>query len=205
MMQHQTQLLRIILLALFFLTPSSQVLAKKFYKCTNPEGELVYQQVACDSDISQETVSVFTAPEQRSQLGSKLMGESEYIPQGEEPATTGKMQFQSRLFNVISLLTPIKLEVQQFYMMNGAWPEKPQDMGYNPDNLKSADIKEVLFGDGGAIVATLSNNFGNDKRVVLAPKLVMDGTSLEWQCMANFPAQSMMTAGMTVCESRAIK
>ncbi|MES9863547.1 MAG: pilin [Candidatus Thiodiazotropha sp. LLP2] len=205
MMQHQTQLLRIILLTLFFLTPSSQVLAKKFYKCTNPEGELVYQQVACDSDISQETVSVFTAPEQRSQLGSKLMGESEYIPQGEEPATTGKMQFQSRLFNVISLLTPIKLEVQQFYMMNGAWPEKPQDMGYNPDNLKSADIKEVLFGDGGAIVATLSNNFGNDKRVVLAPKLVMDGTSLEWQCMANFPAQSMMTAGMTVCESRAIK
>ncbi|MES9852612.1 MAG: pilin [Candidatus Thiodiazotropha sp. L084R] len=204
-MQHQTQLFRIILLTLLFLTPSSQVLAKKFYKCTNPEGELVYQQVACDSDISQETVSVFTAPEQRSQLGSKLMGESEYIPQGEEPATTGKMQFQSRLFNVISLLTPIKLEVQQFYMMNGAWPEKPQDMGYNPDNLKSADIKEVLFGDGGAIVAALNNSFGNDKRVVLAPQLVMDGTSLEWQCMANFPAQSMMTAGMTVCESRAIK
>lgn len=205
MMQHQTELFRIILLALLFLAPSSQVVAKKFYKCTNAEGELVYQQVACDSDISQETVSVFTAPEQRSQLGSKLMGESEYIPQGEEPATTGKMQFQSRLVNVISLLTPIKFEMQQYYMMNGAWPEKPQDMGYNPDNLKSADIKEVLFGDGGAIVATLSNSFGNDKRVVLAPKLVMDGTSMEWQCMANFPAQSMMTAGMSMCESRTIK
>jgi hypothetical protein len=205
MMQHQTALLRTLLLILLFLAPSSQALAKKFYKCTNQDGELVYQQVACDSNISQETVSVFTAPTQPTQLGKKLMGESEYIPEGEEPATTGKLLFQSKLTNVMSLLTPIKFEIQQYYMMNGSWPEKPEDVGFNQENLKSADIKEVLLGEQGAIIARLSENFGNEKRVVLAPNLVMDGTSMEWQCMANFPSLSMMTAGMKLCESRAIK
>jgi hypothetical protein len=179
--------------------------AKKFYKCTNEAGELVYQQVACDSNINQETVHVFTAPEQRSQLGSKLMGTSEYLAEGEEPATSGKRLFQSRLGNVIALLTPIKLEIQQFYQMNGSWPEKPADLGLNQEKLKSEDINEVLLGDQGAIVAWLSEHFGEKKKLVLAPKLVMDSTSMEWQCMANFPAQSMMMAGMKLCESRRTK
>jgi hypothetical protein len=205
MMYDQTNLFRNLLLIFLLLAPGSQAIAKKFYKCTNAEGELVYQQVACDSDISQETVSVFTAPDQHSQLGSKLMGKSEYVPQGEEPATTGKLQFQSKLSNVIFLLSPIKMQIQQYYMMNGAWPEEPKALGFNPENLKSADIKEVLFGDGGAIVAMLSDHFGSGKRLVLAPQLVMDGTSLEWHCMANFPAQSMMTAGISMCESRAVR
>lgn len=205
MMRHQTQLFRTVFLILLFLAPSSQLLAKKFYKCTNQDGELVYQQVACDSNISQETVSVFTAPTQHTQLGKKLMGETEYIPEGEEPATTGRLLFQSKLTNVMSLLTPIKFEIQQYYMMNGSWPEKPEDIGFDKANLKSADIKEVLLGEQGAIIARLSENFGSEKRVVLAPNLVMDGTSMEWQCMANFPSQAMMMAGMKLCESRAIR
>jgi hypothetical protein len=195
----------VFLLILATLLVNSHVFAGKFYKCTNEAGELVYQQVACDSDIKQESVHVFTPPEHRSQLGSKLMGESEYIAKGEEPATTGKLLFQTKLTNVITLLQPIKFEVQQYYMMNGAWPEKPQDIGFNQERLKSAHIKEVLFGDEGAIVAWLSSSFGSEKRLVLAPQPVMDGTSLEWLCMANFPAQSMVSAGLALCESRAIK
>ena len=204
-MRNSSGKLQLTLLSLLFLLSSNPALAKKFYKCTNEEGELVYQQVACDSHISQETVNVFTAPEHRSQLGSKLMGEGEYIPEENEPAIAGKMMFQSRLSSVLSLLTPIKFQIQQYYMMNGEWPEKPQQLGLNQENLKSADITEVLFGDQGAIVASLSDNFGTGKRVVLAPQLVMDGTNMEWQCMANFPAQSMITAGMKMCESRSLR
>jgi hypothetical protein len=190
---------------MFLLLHGSPLLAKKFYKCTNAEGELVYQQVACDSHIKQQTVNVFTAPEHRSQLGSKLMGEGEYIAEGSEPAVAGKMMFQTRLTNVIALLTPIKMQMQQYYMMNGQWPEKPQDLGLNQENLMSADIKEVLFGDQGAIVASLNDHFGTAKRIVLAPQLVMDGTTMEWQCMANFPTQSMMSMGIKMCESRNIR
>ncbi|MCG7898840.1 MAG: pilin [Candidatus Thiodiazotropha weberae] len=204
-MQYPILKSKIALLSLALLFTSSPALAKKFYKCTNAEGELVYQQVACDSNISQETVNVFTPPKHHSQLGSKLMGEGEYIPEGNEPAIAGKMMFQSRLSNVITLLTPIKMQMQQFYMMNGQWPEKPQDLGLNQENLKSVDIKEVLFGDQGAIVASLNEHFGTGKRVVLAPQLVMDGTTMEWQCMANFPVQSMTAMGMKMCESRNIR
>ncbi|ODB94183.1 hypothetical protein A3194_05940 [Candidatus Thiodiazotropha endoloripes] len=204
-MQYPILKSKIALLSLALLFTSSPALAKKFYKCTNAEGELVYQQVACDSNISQETVNVFTPPKHHSQLGSKLMGEGEYIPEGNEPAIAGKMMFQSRLSNVIALLTPIKMQMQQFYIMNGQWPEKPQDLGLNQENLKSVDIKEVLFGDQGAIVASLNEHFGTGKRVVLAPQLVMDGTTMEWQCMANFPVQSMTAMGMKMCESRNIR
>jgi hypothetical protein len=204
-MRYPTQQSKIVCLGLILLLFISPALAKKFYKCTNEEGELVYQQVACDSHINQQTVNVFTAPKHPSQLGSKLMGEGEYIAEGNEPAVVGKVMFQSRLTNVMAMLTPIKLQMQQFYMMNGNWPENPQDLGLNQENLKSADIKEVLFGDQGAIVATLNEQFGTGKRVVLAPQPVMDGTSMEWQCMANFPAQSMISMGMKLCESRNIR
>ncbi|MEJ2620547.1 MAG: pilin [Candidatus Thiodiazotropha sp.] len=201
-MQIPTLQSKLALLSLLLPLISNPALAKKFYKCTNEAGELVYQQVACDSHISQQTVHVFTAPEHRSQLGSKLMGEGEYIPEGDEPAISGKLMFQSRITNVLALLTPLKIQIQQFYMMNGQWPEKPQDLGLSQQNLKSTDIKEVLFGDQGAIVARLNDHFGSAKKVVLAPQLVMDGTSLEWQCMANFPAQSMVLMGNKMCESR---
>ena len=203
-MLHDFRLARIALPILATLLPTGPASAGKFYKCTNEQGELVYQQVACDSDIKQETVHVFTAPEHRSQLGPKLMGQSEYIAEGEEPATTGKLRFQSRLSQAISVLNPIKFAVEQYYRMNGVWPENPQDMGFNQENLKSSEINEVLMGDQGAIVAWLSNDFGTEKKVVLAPKLVMDGTSLEWRCLANFPAQSMSMAGMILCESRSL-
>jgi hypothetical protein len=203
--------LQIALLSLAVLLPASPVLAKKFYKCTNEEGELVYQQVACDSHISQQTVNVFTAPTHHSQPGSKQIGKNEFIEEGEyiaednEPAVKTKIMFQSQLTNVIAMLAPIKIQMQQFYMMDGKWPEKPNDLGLNQENLKSSDIVEVVFGNQGAIIATLNDHFGTGKKIVLVPQPVMDGTSMEWKCMANFPAQSMKSMGINLCESRTIR
>ncbi|MET0051292.1 MAG: pilin [Candidatus Thiodiazotropha sp.] len=177
--------------------------AGKFYKCFNEDGELVYQQVACDSDVKQETVHVFTAPDQRSRPGSPLMGDSEYIAEGVEPATADPLRFQASLSNVIAQLSPIKVAVQQYYVMNGAWPAQPGDMGFNQDNLKSSDINEVMMGDQGAIMVWLSERFGQEKRLVMAPRMVMDGTSMEWQCMANFPTSALSIGGVPLCQSRA--
>ncbi len=191
-----------LLIAAAVISPTHTAMAGKFYKCFNEDGELVYQQVACDSDIKQETVHVFTAPDQHSQLGGQLMGDSEYVAKGEEPATTDPLQFQSHLIKVMEQLMPIKMAVQEYYMMNGGWPEQPQDMGFNQENLKSSDINQVLMGEQGAIVVWLNEGFGQEKKLVLAPRMVMDGTSMEWQCQANFPASSLTQSGAPLCQSR---
>ncbi|MEW8026513.1 MAG: pilin [Candidatus Thiodiazotropha sp.] len=180
----------------------NHAMAGKFYKCTDENGEIQYQQVACSTTIKQDTVRVYTGPKYRSQLGSSLMGNSEYVAQEGEPALTNRFKFQSELTQVLSLLAPIKMAVIDFYMVNGNWPETPQAMGFNQDNLRSSQIDQVLMGDKGTIVTWLSNNFGTEKKLVLAPVPVMDGTSFEWQCLANFPAHAMNLSGNHICESR---
>jgi hypothetical protein len=87
-------------------------------------------------------------------------------------------------------------------MMNGSWPETPQAMGFNPEKLKSSQVEQVLMADKGAIVTWLSSDFGAEKKLVLTPSPVMDGTSFEWRCLANFPAQAMNPSGNRLCESR---
>ncbi|MEW8684093.1 MAG: DUF4124 domain-containing protein [Candidatus Thiodiazotropha endolucinida] len=194
---------KIALLVLLPFLILNHAMAGKFYKCTDENGEIQYQQVACNSTIKQDTVHVYTGPKYRSQLGSTLMNDDEYIAQEDEPALTNRFKFQSELTQVLSLLSPIKMAVINFYMMNGSWPETPQAMGFNQDNLKSSQIKQVLMGDKGAIVTWLSGNFGIEKKLVLAPFPVMDGTNFEWQCLANFPAQALELSGNSLCESRA--
>ncbi|MEW8228991.1 MAG: pilin [Candidatus Thiodiazotropha endolucinida] len=194
---------KIALLVLLPFLILNHAMAGKFYKCTDENGEIQYQQVACNSTIKQDTVHVYTGPKYRSQLGPKLMNDDEYITQEDEPALTNRFKFQSELTQVLSLLSPIKMAVINFYMMNGSWPETPQALGFNQDNLKSSQIKQVLIGDKGAIVTWLSNNFGKEKKLVLAPFPVMDGTNFEWQCLANFPAQALELSGNSLCESRA--
>ncbi|MET0107993.1 MAG: pilin [Candidatus Thiodiazotropha sp.] len=180
----------------------NHAMAGKFYKCTDENGEIQYQQTACNSTIKQDTVHVYTGSKYHSQLGSTLMNDAEYIAQEDEPALINRFKFQSELNQVLSLLSPIKMAVMEFYMMNGSWPETPQAMGFNQDNLKSSQIKQVLMGDKGAIVTWLNSNFGKEKKLVLAPIPVMDGTNFEWQCLANFPAQAMELSGNRLCESR---
>ncbi|MCU7920206.1 MAG: DUF4124 domain-containing protein [Candidatus Thiodiazotropha sp. (ex Epidulcina cf. delphinae)] len=201
-MQHKFRLLQLSLLALLAFLVPGLVVAGKFYKCIDANGEIQYQQVACDSTTEQNTVRVYTEPKHRSQLGSTLIGTSEYIAEGVEPASVNRVRFQTGLTHVLGLLEPIKTAVVQFYMMNGGWPETPQAMGFEQENLNSSQIEELLMGDGGVIVAWLSNEFGAEKKVVLIPTPVMDGTSFEWRCLANFPAQALNLGGATLCESR---
>ncbi|MCU7873347.1 MAG: pilin [Candidatus Thiodiazotropha sp. (ex Lucinoma borealis)] len=201
-MQYIIRLVQVAILSLISFLSSSQVMAGKFYKCTDENGEIQYQQVACTSTTAQDTIRVYTEPEHRSQMGASLMGKSEYTPEGSEPALANRLKFQSGLTQVLGLLTPLKFAVIEFYMMNGNWPESPKAMGFNQENLNSSQIEQVLMGDQGAIVAWLGKEFGTGKKIVIAPKSVMDGTSFEWQCLANFPAQAMSFSGTTLCESR---
>jgi hypothetical protein len=201
MKKHLT-IAKVVLLIMFPYLLPDHAIAGKFYKCTDKNGEIQYQQVACNSTIKQDTVHVYTEPDYRSQLGARLMGDTEYIAQGDEPALSNRLKLQSDLSRVLSLLAPIKMAVIEFYMTNGSWPETPQSMGFNQDNLNSSQIDQVLMGDKGAIVTWLSADFGPEKKLVLQPSPVMDGTSFEWRCLANFPEQSMNISGNPLCESR---
>ena len=88
--------------------------------------------------------------------------------------------------------------------MHGAWPRSLDELGFGDEAMRSSQIEEVLLGGDGAIVARLNPSFGSDKRLVLSPAPVMDGTGVEWRCHANFPAEPMTLNGIALCESRAL-
>jgi hypothetical protein len=111
MMKKPISILKLALLLFAPVLMINPILAGKFYKCIDENGEIQYQQVTCNSTIKQDTVHVYTGPKYRSQLGSTLMGDGEYIAQDNEPALMNRLKFQSEFTKTLSLLTPIKAAV----------------------------------------------------------------------------------------------
>jgi hypothetical protein len=116
---------------------------------------------------------------------------SEPAPPAEATPPAGIAERQAllraKLATALGQLAPIKLMMTEHFLTVGAWPASPGDVGLEPQELTSSVIAGVAFESDGTIVARLSPDFGKDRVLRLAPKPVMGGTSLEWQCRANLP------------------
>lgn len=171
--------------------------AAKLFKCVDASGRTQYQQVPCEGEQQQNRVKVYTGPRDPGEMSWKP-----YEATDDEPAVVDPRRFTARFFSAISSLGPVKVALAQYYHERGSWPRTLREVGYEPREMNSALVDKVVIGSEGAIVAQLGAEFGQDKTLVLRPKPVMGGTSIEWQCHANFPAQAMMMAGEHFCRSR---
>lgn len=87
---------------------------------------------------------------------------------------------------VIVLLQPLKITMNEYYMMNGEWPSSLKKIRLTPEEMTDGQyLDKVRLGKGGLIFAYLSNKFGKDRYISLQPVSIMGGMNTRWDCNTN--------------------
>jgi hypothetical protein len=78
-------------------------------------------------------------------------------------------------------------------MMNGDWPSSLSDIRLRPEEMTDGRyLDRVRVGKNGKIMAYLSDTFGKDKKLSLAPRSIMGGMQTRWECTTNLNTKGMI-------------
>jgi hypothetical protein len=106
----------------------------------------------------------------------------------------------AQLAEVYSLLQPLKITMLEYYMMNGDWPSSLADIRLKPEEMTDGRyLDKVRLGKNGEIMAYLSDTFGKDKKLSLAPRSIMGGMQTRWECSTNVNMKSVITLSNLNC------
>ena len=106
----------------------------------------------------------------------------------------------AQLTEVYSLLQPLKMTMLEYYMMNGDWPSSLADIRLKPEEMTDGRyLDKVRLGKNGEIMAYLSDTFGKDKKLSLAPRSIMGGMQTRWECSTNVNMKGMITLSNLNC------
>ncbi len=107
----------------------------------------------------------------------------------------------AQLTEVYSLLMPIKMTMTEYYMLNGEWPSRFEQINLKAEEMTDGQyLDSVRLGDAGRIVAYLSKTFGKNKLLSLAPKSIMGGTQTRWECTTNVNIRGSMGLSSLNCK-----
>ena len=183
-----------------------------YFKCTDDQGAVSFQALPCPQESIQLQEPIrgeHKSPDEKSQasattsIKSKL-GDSEFI--ADAPAlSTESTVLRAKLSAVIGSLATLKILVTQFHAANNKWPGSLSEVGISESAMTSRYIDDIQMVVDGTIAASLNAEFGVNKRMLIKPKTVLDGTSIEWQCFANFTKQFLNSSGTAICQSRNIE
>ncbi len=107
----------------------------------------------------------------------------------------------AQLAEVYSLLMPIKMTMTEYYMLNGEWPSSLDQINLKAEEMTDGRyLEKVRLGDDGRIYAYLSETFGKNRLLSLAPKSIMGGTQTRWECSTNVNIKGSMGLRSLQCE-----
>ncbi len=94
---------------------------------------------------------------------------------------------QAALFTqAVSVISPFKMMLTEFYYMEGEYPDSLQQIGLKPEDMNtSSHISDLTIGANGEIYAQGNEELGLDTIIMLKPKLALGGFSREWECITN--------------------
>ena len=108
----------------------------------------------------------------------------------------------AKFAQALALISPIRMMTEQERSMSGEWPTKLEQIGISKEDTNDGQyINEVRLGNDGEIITLLSQEFGNKRVIKLAPKSIMGGTSLRWQCFTNISIQDNYALRNLNCEN----
>lgn len=194
-----------------------------YFKCTNEQGEISFQEFPCPTASSQteerirgEHKSSSLKPnslkpnslkptkyhaDQKS-LSNQKFTEEFLFPEPESSVRTALIL--SKINSALASLSPLKAILTQYFADNGMWPENIEDIGLGDQNLTSSLISEVRLDADGVVIARLNINSEGEKYIALQPGFALGGTIIEWTCFANFTEQLLNSGGNGICESKVI-
>jgi Domain of unknown function (DUF4124)/Pilin (bacterial filament) len=104
---------------------------------------------------------------------------------------TEKFQFtsvkKSRVAEALSLVSPVRISIVQYYAETGKWPNSFADINLNSSELQQQDlIDSAELRLGGVLHLRLANStFGENEVLQLIPKPIMSGQSIDWECRTS--------------------
>ncbi len=123
------------------------------------------------------------------------------IPQESPPAPTeesgllnrlaDKIHFssikKSKVAEALSLVSPVRFSIAQYYAETGNWPNSFSDINLNSSELQQKgliDSAELRL--GGVLHLRLARStFGENEILQLIPKSIMNGQSIDWECRTS--------------------
>ena len=84
-------------------------------------------------------------------------------------------------------MSPARFSIVQYYADAGKWPNSFSDIHLNTDDFIQKDlIENAELRLGGVLHLRLDRStFGENEVLQLAPKLIMNGQSVAWECRTS--------------------
>jgi len=119
-------------------------------------------------------------------------------------ATSRHFYVRAMLSQVLSDITFTKIYFSEYVMATGQLPGDISDLGYSIDELKEYDyIEDSFLTKESGIGVLLSKDFGENKTLVLLPKISVSGSHIKWKCITNIDEKYLGIPKMAICEYRA--
>lgn len=99
-------------------------------------------------------------------------------------------QYQRRalLSQALATATPFKLQVTEYAMVQGHYPDSLEALGLNRTDMRdSQHLRDLRLAEGGRIMVLMDARLGELATLELAPRTALGGMSTEWQCRTNVP------------------
>jgi hypothetical protein len=177
--------------------------AGSIIKCQAADGSITFVDTRCPTGQNQVSKKSYQHKVVKPQSSIQNLQNGVEFPAQQAMPVTARQVFQAKFVQALSSVSGIKISMVEYYMYRGTWPEKIQDLGFNPEDMNSSLIHQTRVLDQGRINIQLAQDFGENKQIWLYPTLVMGGTQIEWSCFSNFPAQVLKSAtGSDLCTSR---
>lgn len=107
---------------------------------------------------------------------------------------------RANLANVIANITPIKMHINEYFMVKGTFPKTNKDMDLSMFDLQELDVIENAYlTDNGSVDVELSNEFGDGKILSIQPIASKNGAFIKWRCVTNIERKYLGVNKM--CES----
>ena len=108
------------------------------------------------------------------------------------------------LANRIAALVPVRLMLNEFYMVTGKFPSSEREFvaEFGPESLAAdEDFSGFTILDNGAVQAHLAPPFEDGKYLVLTPEISKRGSAIQWKCKTNLPQSEVGPRSGAICDS----
>jgi len=148
-----------------------------------------------------KSAQALPTPQQPVNIQAQAAQPQAFVPVANTTADYSGYVKSAQLAEVYSLLQPLKMTMLEYYMMNGEWPSSLADIRLKPEEMTDGQyLDKVRLGKNGQILAYLSDTFGKNKMLSLAPRSIMGGMQTRWDCTTNVNTKGLMGLSNMNCK-----
>ena len=134
----------------------------------------------------------------------QIAATSYVIPAESSQPTNRSMYMRAKLSQVLSHTSIAKIYITEYVMATGEPPKNIEDIGLSSTEFEEVEeIKLLYLTAEGGVGVVLSDDFGDNKLLVLQPKVSKGGSTITWRCETNVEKEYLGIPKMALCKHNA--